>query len=287
VSLLLFATDLHGHLASYRELVRLALEEADCRALVLGGDLFPRPGDLQGRTPSRPQARFVSEELGPLFRKLRVKRPEVWIGGLLGNDDLPGAQGALDALGSEGLWRSLHLERHRLGEFAGRELWIAGYSGVPVTPFRLSDWDRPDHPGWEPARAPRAPLVSDAEGRLVETTSEALLGRPSIAEELEQVASLGDMKRTICVAHSPPAGSGLGLMHGGRDIGSQALRAWIAAQQPPLTLHGHVHESPRQSGRTHAQIGATRSCNPGDSRRKLRALWIDLRDPGAEPESAG
>lgn len=286
MSLLLFATDLHGHLPSYRALVRLAAEEPRCRALVLGGDLLPRPGDLRGRDPSRPQARFVREELAPLFHELRGERPEVWIDGLLGNDDLPGAQVAFDELSQAGLWRSLHLARHPLGAFGGQELWIAGYSGVPVTPFRLSDWDRPDYDGWRPGRAPQAPLVSGPEGNLLETTSEALLAGPSIAEELELLASLGDMRRTICVAHSPPAGAGLGLMHGGRDIGSQALREWIEGQQPPLTLHGHVHESPRQSGHVHALIGATRSCNPGDSRRKLRALWIDLEELAAPPRIA-
>tara|TARA_R110002072_G_scaffold24188_2_gene82638 strand:- start:741 stop:1430 length:690 start_codon:yes stop_codon:yes gene_type:complete len=228
----------------------------------------------------------VLEELGPLLRALRAARPEVWIGGLLGNDDLPGAQVALDALAEEGLWCSLHLERHLLGEFGGEELWIAGYSGVPITPFRLSDWDRPDLPGWAPERAPEAPVVSGPTGALEPTTCEALLARPSVADELRELTSLGDMKRTIYVTHSPPSGAGLGVMHGGRDIGSQAIRAWIEVEQPSLTLHGHVHESPRESGQVHALIGGTRACNPGDSRRQLRALWVDLSQPGAAPTRA-
>lgn len=254
--------------------------------MALGGDLFPRPGDLKGRDPSAPQARFVREELRPLLEGLRAARPELWIGGLLGNDDLPGAQVALDELGEEGLWHGLHLERHLLGEFGRGELWIAGYSGVPITPFRLSDWDRPDSPGWEPSRSPSAPLVSGPAGALRATTPDALLARESIARELQLLASLGDTKRTIYVAHSPPSGAGLGLMHGGRDIGSRALRDWIEREQPPLTLHGHVHESPRQSGQRDALIGATRSCNPGDSRRRLRALWVELARPGDAPRTA-
>lgn len=203
----------------------------------------------------------------------------------MGNDDLPRSQAGLDALAEAGLWRSLHLERHLLGDFGQGPLWIAGYSGVPITPFRLSDWDRPDLPGWRPARAPRDPVLSEPKGRLRPTDLDELLARPSIAQELEDLAALGDPSRTLYVTHSPPSGAGLGLMHGGRDIGSQALAAWIEAHQPPLTLHGHVHESPRQSGSIQAQIGATRSCNPGDSRRRLRSLWIDLTRPSAAPEA--
>lgn len=283
---LLFATDLHGRIASYDSLFDLARLTPSCVAVALGGDLFPRPGSLEGGDPSATQARFVREELGPRVEALAEARPELWVGGLLGNDDLPGAQAALDVLASAGLWRSLHLERHSLGSAGGAELWIAGYSGVPITPFRLSDWDRPDHPGWKPARSPRAALTTGPAGALVPTELADLLRRPSIAEELASLTSLGDPANTIYVVHSPPSGCGLGVMHGGREIGSGALRTWIEAHQPILTLHGHVHEAPRESGTIHAQIGATRACNPGDSRSRLRAVWIDLADPSAPPEPA-
>lgn len=278
---LLFATDLHGSSRSYAELCQLA-REPSCAALVLGGDLFPRP-DLRAQRPSRPQERFAREVLRPLLRELRQAKPALLVAGLLGNDDLCGSAAALAELEAEGLWTPLHLQRHAL---PGGELGLAGYSCVPLTPFRLCDWDRPDRPGWRPARLPEAPLRSSPSGRLLALEPEALLTGPSIACELEALAALGDPARTIYVTHSPPAGLGLDLMHGGRGIGSEALRAWIEVHDPPLTLHGHVHESPRQSGRTHALCGTTRACNPGDSRRRIRALWIDLDAPRRPPQSA-
>lgn len=278
---LLFATDLHGALGSFSALCELA-RAPECVALVLGGDLFARP-DLRTRRPSAPQERFVRDALRPLLSELRAAKPELFVGGVLGNDDVLGTQDALEDLRQAGLWTPLHLERHRL---PGDELWIAGYSCVPLTPFRLSDWDRPDRPGWRPERLPPAPLRSTASGRLVELSPEVLLAGPSIACELEDLAALGDPARTIYVVHGPPAGLGLDLMHGGRGIGSESLRAWIETHQPPLTLHGHVHESPRVGGRTHALCGATRCCNPGDSRSRLRALWIELDAPGAPPRPA-
>ena len=86
------------------------------------------------------------------------------------------------------------------------------------------------------------------------------------------------------LAHSPPYGTALDRMHGGAAIGSRALRRWIETHQPLLTLHGHVHESPRLSGQVRERLGATLCCNPGDSRRRLRALRIELEPGRAEVE---
>jgi Icc-related predicted phosphoesterase len=40
-------------------------------------------------------------------------------------------------------------------------------------------------------------------------------------------------------------------------VGSIALQRFIAARQPLLTLHGHVHESARLSGSWQDRIGRT------------------------------
>ena len=98
---------------------------------------------------------------------------------------------------------------------------------------------------------------------------------------LRTLARICDPTRTVVVAHSPPYGTACDLMHGKRSIGSHALRAFIERHQPPLTLHGHVHESPRLSGSIHDRLGETVCVNPGDSRRTLRAVLIDLDDLSA------
>jgi Icc-related predicted phosphoesterase len=46
-------------------------------------------------------------------------------------------------------------------------------------------------------------------------------------------------------------------------VGSKALRNKIIEEQPILTLHGHIHEAPRKSGRWVEEIGKTISVNPG------------------------
>ena len=71
------------------------------------------------------------------------------------------------------------------------------------------------------------------------------------------------MRRAIFVGHSPPAGTGLALIHDGSDVGSEATATWIREHQPLLTLHGHIHESPVVSGRHTESIGRTNCHNPG------------------------
>jgi Icc-related predicted phosphoesterase len=60
-------------------------------------------------------------------------------------------------------------------------------------------------------------------------------------------------------------------MGGPTPIGSRALKKFIEKRQPPLTLHGHVHES---SGME--RLGRTIAVNPGDSRSRFRGVRIDL-----------
>jgi Icc-related predicted phosphoesterase len=74
------------------------------------------------------------------------------------------------------------------------------------------------------------------------------------------------------VVHTPPYATTLDRLLGGpTPIGSRALKKFIEKRQPPLTLHGHVHES---SGME--RLGRTIAVNPGDSRSRFRGIRIDL-----------
>ncbi|HBP22169.1 MAG TPA: hypothetical protein DEA08_30860, partial [Planctomycetes bacterium] len=160
----LFATDLHGHLPSYRALFARAREEA-VAGVWLGGDLLPHSSG-GGAGPVRQQRRFLSETLRPEL--VALAEAGVALSGVLGNDDWAAVEPTLLQLEQEGLFRSLHGRVQELGE----GLWLAGYSGVPLTPFRMSDWDRLDELGWEPRRVAERLLFSEGdevrEGSLAE-----------------------------------------------------------------------------------------------------------------------
>jgi len=256
VSTLVYATDLHGNREAYERLFSL---EAD--AVVLGGDLLPYPlktgGDLLAV-----QRRFVDQYLAPRM----ATRPCYWIPG---NDDWEAALGPLEATGT-----ALH---GRAVPFLDG-LYLAGYACVPITPFGMKDFDRVDVPGWEPRQLPKRCLRSTPSG-IEDVALAEVAARPSIEADLERLGERSDPAKTVYVVHSPPFATTLDRLQGGiTPIGSRALRAFIERHGPPLTLHGHVHESPGIE-----RLGRTVSVNPGDSMVRLRAVRIDLRDFGVTP----
>ena len=256
MSTFVYASDLHGNREAYDQLFAL---KAD--AVVLGGDLLPYPLKSGGDLITM-QRKFVTEYLAEKV----ASRPCYWIPG---NDDWEAV-----ISGMEGKGTPIH---GRVAPFLDGYS-IAGYACVPVTPFGMKDFDRIDVEGWAPPVEPRRCLFSGPAG--VETVPlRAVQGRGTIEADLQKLASLSDPERTIYVVHSPPFATTLDRLLGGiTPIGSRALRTFIDRRQPPLTLHGHVHESPGVE-----RLGRTVSVNPGDSVTRLRAIRVDLKDLSVTP----
>jgi Icc-related predicted phosphoesterase len=88
--------------------------------------------------------------------------------------------------------------------------------------------------------------------------------RPTFQELLDDlVKDAPSLDRAILVCHAPPAKTGLGVISDGTDVGSVALSKWIQKHQPLLTLHGHIHESPKVTGEHTAKLGRTIAHQPG------------------------
>lgn len=255
MSTFVYATDLHGNRDSYERLFGL---EAD--AFVLGGDLLPHTkGTLDQRVEV--QRAFARDYLAERL----ASRPCYWIAG---NDDWAVAVSLLEGKGTP-----VHA---RAVPFLDG-LWIAGCAHVPVTPFGMKDHDRFDGEGWAPRRTPGRILFSTASG-VVDASVAELRSRGTIEEDLERLAAQSDPARTVYVTHSPPWGTLLDRLYDGTPVGSRAIRSFIERHGPPLTLHGHVHESPGVD-----RIGATVCVNPGDSLSALRAVRVDLADRSVTP----
>ncbi|MCY3022150.1 MAG: metallophosphoesterase [Planctomycetota bacterium] len=231
----IYATDLHGNAESYEALLRQAVSSrAD--AVVLGGDLLTHDA-LPGQTA------FMRSWLAPRLRRFHEAQPAIRVFGLLGNDDWGVLASDLEALEPEGALAYLHQKAHPFGD----NLWIAGSSFVPVTPFGMSDWDRLDAPRWQPPLKARGPYFSTP-GGIIEGTTAELAGRAALEEALADLAKASTPARTVYVLHTPPWGTKLDQVAGGKHIGSRAVRSFIERHQPPLALHGHIHESPSVSG---------------------------------------
>ena len=268
----LFATDLHGNRRSYGRLFDHALATG-AGAVVLGGDLTPLPPHAGDRVA--PQREFLEGFLRDLLRDYRARSggAQAWL--LMGNDDWACNMDVLEAMEREDLCRLLHLKAHPFLD----DLWIAGYSCVPVTPFFMKDWDRYDAPGWEPRHHAHKAILS-REGALIEGTLEAdVRPRGTIEADLAGLEGMSDPARTVYVVHTPPLETKLDVLYDGTHIGSGALRDLLLRSRAPVSLHGHIHESPKMSGSICDRIGRTFGVNPGESLHELQAVSIDLRSP--------
>ena len=97
------------------------------------------------------------------------------------------------------------------------------------------------------------------------------------------------MERVILLVHAPPyqtkldraALDGRSVDHAPLDVhvGSIAVRRFIEARQPLLTLHGHVHESARLTGSWRERIGRTHALSAAHDGPELALVRFDPNDP--------
>ena len=101
-----------------------------------------------------------------------------------------------------------------------------------------------------------------------------------LAAKIDAVAGqIPDLSRTIFNFHAPPYGTGLDEApaldanmrptHGGavmKPVGSTAVREALQRYQPPLSVHGHIHES-----RGVARVGRTLADEPRQFLQRRRA----------------
>jgi hypothetical protein len=150
-----------------------------------------------------------------------------------------------------------------------------------------------------------APSVTFAEGKVIDLAGSGFTmismgytnptpwdthreaSEPELAARIDAIAAqVPDMHRTIFNFHAPPYGTGLDEApeldatmrptHGGasmKPVGSTAVRDAILKYQPPLSVHGHIHES-----RGVAKVGRTLTVNPGSSYGDgvLQAALLDI-----------
>jgi Icc-related predicted phosphoesterase len=265
----LFTSDLHGHEERYRKLFdRIRCERPS--VVLLGGDLLPF-GD-QGFV-----RRALAAECRRLRRGLAESYPRLLL--ILGNDDPRSQEPALEAGEREGLWHYLH----------GRSLQLAehrfyGYACIPPSPFLLKDWER-----YDVSRHVDAGSVSPEEGWRSVPANVPEAASTTIQDELQRLAGDDELGSAVFLFHAPPYGGLLDLADlGGREVdhapldphvGSIAMRRFIEARQPLLTLHGHVHESSRLSGAWRERLGRTHSLSAAWDGPELALVRFALERP--------
>jgi Icc-related predicted phosphoesterase len=272
-----FATDLHGRPDRFRRLFAAIRDEAPA-AVFLGGDLLPG----LGHDGEAPEEGFIEGVLAGGFRALRADlgepAPRVFL--IFGNDDPRREEAALIAAG-DGLWEYAHGRRLALGRFA-----VYGYACVPPTPFRLKDWER-----YDVSRFVDPGCLSPEEGVRTVPADEGEVRWGTIQRDLASLAGDDDLRAAVMLFHSPPydtpldrAGlDGVRVDHAPADVhvGSIAIRRFIEARRPLVTLHGHVHEAARLTGRWRTRLGPTHCFSAAHDGPELALVRFDPEDPEA------
>jgi len=275
-----FVSDLHGRTDRYEKLWK-AIADVPPDAVFLGGDLLP--SGLLGLVSLDPaHADFVNAFLAAGFRRLRdrlgKRYPKVFL--ILGNDDARFEEAATLDVATSGLWCYAHDRRGKLGEYN-----VFGYGCVPPTPFQLKDWERYDVSRYVPPGC-----LSPEEGRRSVPVPPHEIRFGTIAKDLERLAGKVALDRAVMLFHSPPddtnldraANDGKQIDHVPLDlhVGSVAIRRFIEARQPLLTLHGHIHESARLTGSWRDRIGRTHLFGGAHDGAELALVQFRLDDLG-------
>ncbi|MEK6983753.1 MAG: metallophosphoesterase [Nanoarchaeota archaeon] len=260
---LLYTADLHGNKEFYKTLLKKA-EDENVDAVVIGGDLCNRDGNtLQEKINA--QKVFLEKFMLPLFSEFKLKNKNKEIFVIMGNDDFRVNLKVLEDAEKNKILKSFHKKSVKLG----KNLNIAGYSFVNPTPFRLKDWEKPD---FKNDNMPHQ--IFDEEVRSIEKEF------GTIEEDLNKLKKLSNPEKTIYVIHAPPFDSKLDIITTGKHVGSKAVRKFIEQEQAPLTLHGHIHESPKMSGSWKDSLENTLCINVGSNYpiKKLNCVIIDSID---------
>ena len=274
----LYTSDLHGEIHLYQELLSLTVSPSS-EIIIIGGDLFPSfPPTKRYEDMVPNQKIFIDQFLSPFFKRMLETTSVQQIFLMPGNWDL-----GYPYLFKEPTERIIDLNQRSYRLKNGYEL--IGYPFVPPTPFRPKDYEKMDdrEAPWPPQKNPSYILSSDQTDQLTPIDPYLYLrGRETIEEDLDRLPKPLYQKRTICIMHSPPFGTRLDLIQGGKSAGSRSIKTFLERNQPLLTLHGHIHESAELSGAYMDRIGKTLSINPGQSAwsgrdiMKLHAVTFEI-----------
>ncbi len=235
-----YTSDLHGVEHLYGSFFA-KVGEMSPHVVLLGGDVGPKAvGSVESL--ARVQRQFWMEYLLPNLRKLSCQ-----IGFILGNDDARCVLADIERLAPPNVF-SLHKKIIKLDK-----CYVGGYSFTNRLPFRFKDWEKPEVVGDPPLSDPKFDLrtMPREEGTLFDDFSVLEKDRHS--------------REAIWMIHVPPYNTALDVIHDYRHVGSKVVRSFIERVQPPLALHGHIHESPVMSGRWSDKIGHTWCCNAGSN----------------------
>lgn len=220
---------------------------------------------------------FLVKEFGEIKGKMQSDYPEIFV--ILGNDDGRFEEAAILDAGTRGIWHYIHNRRMVVSGYK-----IFGYSFVPPTPFLLKDWER-----YDVSRYADPGCIHPHEGKTSFPIAANVLEFATIKDDLSALAGDESLENSIFLFHAPPYKSMLdraaldGKMvdHAPLDVhvGSIAIQRFIKERKPMVTLHGHIHESPRLTGHWMEKINGTIAMSAAHDGQELALVRFNAEDP--------
>ncbi|MGA1866511.1 MAG: metallophosphoesterase family protein [Thermoplasmatota archaeon] len=262
-----FVSDLHGSARRYAKLFQI-IEDEGPEAVLLGGDILPHFGDIEG---------FIDD----LFLRISSIRERTASSTefvmILGNDDPRIFEERFKEADRSGTIKYASMRKVQIGGTV-----IFGYPFVPPSPFLLKDWELYDISAYtDPGSVP------PEEGHFTVEIDRRALRFRTIMQDLNDLSRNENLSDAIMLFHAPPYDTELdiadikGVMyeHAPLDphVGSIAIRRFIENRSPRSTLHGHIHESARLSGKWMEKIGRTVCITAAHDGRGLALVRFDPR----------
>lgn len=268
---ILYVTDLHGNEYKYDKLFEVARTHR-VDMVINGGDMLPKThGELHK------QGEFIEDFLNKHFSLFDSNDIDYLC--YPGNDDLIIHDELFEKTCNKHPF-VFNLAQRKL-DFWGYE--FIGFNWTVDTPFRLKDRCRMDTPEYKFQEQYGNALLSTRDGwKEVDDWEEYAHSIKTIEQELELLVRPVDMSKTVYVIHMPPYELGLDECHSGLKVGSKAVYEFLKKNQPFLSLHGHIHESPEISGKYFAKLGETMCVQPGQDFKNLTYVIIDTNNEKIE-----
>lgn len=262
---LLYTTDLHGNKDKYALVFSEAMRH-EANVVINGGDLLPASNDSK-------IFKWQSEFFNYLKKHFAgFEKREIYYLCLLSNDDLSIYDERLE---------QICLHSRYIKNIAQRKIEIKGYGFIGMNlvvdySFRIKDRCRRDTREYQIGIQYGTALLSTHDGfKKINDWELYISALPTIEDELNNLPKPLNINNAIYVIHMPPAGLNLDVCSDGRKVGSRAVYNFLLKNQPRISLHGHIHESPEISGIWKANIGKTICIQPGQT-GNLTYVLIDL-----------
>lgn len=241
-------SDIHQMGNKWKKLIKDA-EEENPEIIAIAGDLFPKDNGILFHIRWLTHFKRYAKQIKDMGIELVLT---------LGNDDNQLLIPEFEKMDEEGL---IHFVHDKVKKIKGYE--FVGMSWVPDYPFTYKFWIKPDIDGdWHVSKSQLGkPCLIDENNKFYNIKGDYkiyLAEKGTIDNHLKDLTSqVENMSKSIWLIHAPPAYMKLDVCGHGEEVGSKAITCFLEKNEPMLTIHGHIHESPEVTGIWKKQVGDT------------------------------